>query len=144
MVSATFLLGSLQATVLATLLRVQAQNKQEISNWIQEDLELIKHSAFILASNSNQCGNYGDTLKNNIDGTTSGKFVSQETISIPNHNPKPYDITREYYASGNTLKITYVVTYSVNHPHYTNSGTNNQIATFLTEVIPNAALNCSF
>lgn len=143
LVTATFLLGSLQATVLATLLRVQAQNKQEISNWIQQDLELIKYNAFILPSNSNHCGNYGDILKKHLDGSTSGKFLSQESIFIPDHNPKAYDITRQYHASENTLKITYIVTYGIKHPNHNDSG-NNQITTFLTEVIPNAALNCSF
>jgi len=43
-----FVLGSLQAVVLATFFRVQAQDKNEALNWVQQDLELIRYQAFSL------------------------------------------------------------------------------------------------
>lgn len=135
-----FLLGSLQATVLATLLRIGAQEKQEIANWVQQDLELIKYHAFTLPFNSETCGAYGQNLNDSI----TDQFPSSETISLPDHNPKSYDIVRNYNVSGNILQINYIVTYGSDHPNYTDSSKNNPVTTLLTEIIPNAALSCSY
>lgn len=135
-----FLLGSLQATVLATLLRVEAQEKQEIANWVQQDLELIKYHAFTLPFNSETCGTYGQNLNDSI----TDQFPSSETISFPDHNPKSYDIARNYNASGNILQINYIVTYGADHPNYTDSSKDNPVTTLLTEIIPNASLSCRY
>lgn len=139
-----FLLLSLQATVLATLLRIENQNRQNASNWVQDDLELIKYHAFSLPFSFSHCGNYGEILKNNLDGTIAGIFLAQEIISIPDDNPQPYDIIRKYNVSENILQITYTLNYNSDHPRYSNFAENNEITTLSTEIIPNAAFNCTF
>lgn len=163
-----FFLGSLQATVLATLLRVQAQDKQEAANWIQQDLELIRYNAFILNGGTAvpaNCGNYGDALLNDptnglLQPTSNPRFPTNQGVQI---NNKWYRVFRQYTVRNNILGITYTVAYSpvvggfntVAHPRYNSNAsytatsdvppavTNpNVVSTLSTEVIPNAALNC--
>jgi len=144
-----FLLGALQATVLSTLLRVQAQDKQEAANWIQEDLELIRYNGFILDRNSDgtynitgtgKCGSYGTRLQTTI---TSAGYVATENKTI---NGRTYSVTRGYTvptASPNILQISYTVAYVSGHPRFrSGAGTANTVSTLSTEVIPNAALSC--
>ncbi|PHV64050.1 type IV pilus modification PilV family protein [Cyanobacterium aponinum] len=142
-----FVLGSLQATVLATLLRVQAQDKQEATNWLQQDLELIRYQAFILdnptetsgltPSQANACDNskYGTRLQDFIDGT----YPNTSDIDI---NGKSYDVARAYTAPENILQVSYTISYDSTHPRY-KSGGDNVVTTLSTEVLPNAALSCS-
>ncbi|BAQ63629.1 hypothetical protein GM3709_394 [Geminocystis sp. NIES-3709] len=143
-----FLLGSLQATVLATLLRVQAQDKQDAANWLQQDLELVRYQAFLLdnpteasgltPTKANACSGstYGQRLQDFIDGV----YASTATVTV---NTKSYNVTRTYTNSGNILRIAYLVEYGTTHPRYKGSGANNTLAELSTEVIPNAALSCS-
>jgi prepilin-type N-terminal cleavage/methylation domain-containing protein len=144
-----FLLGSLQATVLATFFRVQAQDKQEAANWVQQDLELIRYRAFMLDKNSDgtynatgtgKCGTYGTRLQTTI--TTAG-YTATQSITI---NTRNYSVTRAYVAptaSPNILQISYTVAYASSHARYKGSGADNTITTLSTEVRPNAALSCS-
>ncbi len=153
-----FLLGALQATVLATLIRVQGQDKTEASNWIQRDLELIRSQSFNLdrtgtsySPNTASCTGsiYGSRLGTNISGA-----FPEETGIIINVNNKPYQIFRDYLPVGNVLRITYTVSYAAAHPRYIasasyNAGTlptpptnANIISTLSTEVVPNASLSC--
>lgn len=162
-----FLLGSLQAIILATLFRIQAQDKQEAANWIQQDLELIKYQAFILdnplilpdtitPTKANACGNYSTRLKNTIIGS---RYTDNQGIEI---NGKWYRVFREYTSSNNILQVSYTLAYapavSPNSAHprfktnanYTvtdlsslkSSGSANILTNLSTEVLPNVALNC--
>ncbi len=147
LVLAGFLLGSLQATVFANLLRVQALDKQEAQNWGQQDLELIMYQAFILdnpteatgltPTQANACNNnqYGQRLEDFIDDT----YPATANITIDN---KSYSVTRTYTPSGNTLQITHAVAYASSHPRFS-SGGDNTVASLSAEVIPNAVLSCS-
>lgn len=142
-----FLLGALQATVLATLLRVQAQDKQDALNWVQQDLELIRYQAFILdnptiatgltPSNTDACTNstYGTRLRDFIDGT----YATTANVTI---NQKNYSVARTYTPSGNPLQIAYTVSYASTHPRYKGSTNDNTLTTLSTEELPNAALKC--
>ncbi|MGI0481625.1 type IV pilus modification PilV family protein [Geminocystis sp. CENA526] len=152
-----FLLGSLQATVLSVLLRVQAQDKQEAANWIQQDLELIRYQAFILPTVPTNCGTYGANLQTTL--TTGGQTNQGSGVQI---NGKWYRVFRVYtHNNSNILTINYTLAYApaVNpnpaHPRYranasyTPTGTTppdstnpNVVTTLSTEVIPNAALSC--
>ncbi|WP_342597619.1 hypothetical protein VKI21_05980 [Cyanobacterium aponinum UTEX 3222] len=163
-----FVLGSLQATVLATLLRVQAQDKQEATNWVQQDLELIRYQAFILDSsgvNTATCtaSTYGARLRDNSldpDIDNNG-FDAYQGVRI---NDKWYRVFREYTPVNNILRVNYTVAYSpvvsgvntVTHPRYKSSASYNAtsttpppstnpnvVTTLSTEVLPNAALSCS-
>jgi prepilin-type N-terminal cleavage/methylation domain-containing protein len=146
-----FLLGSLQATVLATLFRVQAQDKQEAANWIQQDLELIKYRAFALdieapfnppnpdvtPTKANGCGNYRTRLQNILPSIPTPVPISSNPI-------RNYTVTRTYNnTTSDVLTINYTVAYASSHPRFkTGTGANNTIAILSTEVLPNAALTC--
>lgn len=145
-----FLIASLQATVLAILFRLQAEDKQEAINWIQEDLELIRYQAFILDSSTETSGltpthddacndtTYGQRLKDFIDST----YASTTTITI---NHKSYDVTRAYEDAGNILGISYKIEYDNDQPHprfQTASGADNTVTALSTEVMPHAVLSC--
>jgi type II secretory pathway pseudopilin PulG len=154
-----FLLGSLQATVLATLLRVQAQDKQQAANWVQQDLELIRYEAFVLDSGTPDpttctASTYGTRLRDTIN-------TSYSTNGGVQINNKWYRVFRQYIPSENILQVNYTLAYSPAttsipnpaHPRYNSSasytvtgaaptGNANVVATLSAEVIPNAALSC--
>jgi prepilin-type N-terminal cleavage/methylation domain-containing protein len=137
LVISSFLLGSLKATVLASLLRVQAEDRQEAINWTQKDLELMKYKAFILENNKNDCGNYAKRLEENL--ITSGFFREQNDLQI---NQKEYRIERNYISNGNILQINHIVKYDRDHPRYKNTASNNIATQLSTEVFPHVSLNC--
>lgn len=132
-----FLLGSLQATVLAVFLRIQAQDKQEAANWIQQDLELIRYQAFILdggvAVSATCTSGYASALNTAIGSITNPVVI----------NNKNYSVTRTPTSNSNILTINYTVAYASTHPRFKSvSGADNTVTTLSTEVIPNAALSC--
>jgi len=160
-----FVLGSLQAVVLATFFRVQAQDKNEALNWVQQDLELIRYQAFSLdidpdnpessltLSRNDACTNstYGTRLEDFIDGNYLENPANP--ISV---NGKNYRVFRTYTPSGNTLVINHVIAYAPAssgfdaHPRYNSSASYstapdednpNRVTTLSTEVIPDAALS---
>jgi len=141
-----FILGSLQAVVLATLFRVQAQDKNEVTNWVQQDLELIRYQAFILDSNgdgtyaNSGCpDSYGQTLQNLIATAHPENPSAPITLGLPS-NQRTYNVTRAYSAQDNTLSITHTVSYGANHPR--NNPNNSELTTLSTEIIPDAAFSC--
>ncbi|WP_193799604.1 type II secretion system protein [Cyanobacterium stanieri] len=138
-----FVLGSLQAVVLATFFRVQAQDKNEALNWVQQDLELIRYQAFSLdllvdghEPDGSICANstYGQELLNQVNSD----FPLTQTVSI---NGKSYDIQRIYQDNDNTLQISHIVTYNSAHPRYQKDG-DNTVTQLSTEAIPDVALSC--
>jgi prepilin-type N-terminal cleavage/methylation domain-containing protein len=149
-----FFLGALQASVYATLIRVQAQDKQEVNNWIQQDIEQIRYQAFILdnpsptpdtdfdsvptVSSSDACDNsqYGQRLEELIDET----YLANSSVTIDN---KSYDVTRSYTDTANILQISYTVNYANTHPRYKGVGADNTVGNLSTEVLPGASLGCS-
>jgi len=168
-----FLLGSLQATVLATFLRVQSQDKQETANWLQQDLELIKYQAFELGnvneptglsvSKDNACtqSRYGERFQDFIDDSHDGSSnPSAIRVEIPSNSGKFYSVFRQYIATNNNLTINYIVAYAPGansnaaHPRYKLNDAyelstlpslenTNIVTTLFTEVIPNAAFDCT-
>jgi prepilin-type N-terminal cleavage/methylation domain-containing protein len=132
LVISVFLLGSLQATVLATLFRIQAQDKQETANWIQQDLELIKYQAFTLDldqpdSDANPltiyktqltspptdvataCSSktYGTRLQDTLAPLTNPPYPATQSVTI---NSKPYNVTRGYILTDQNTAVTGVQT----------------------------------
>lgn len=159
-----FILGSLQAVVLSTILRVQAQDKNEVLNWIQQDLELIRFQAFNLPENNANCGSYGSALQTQIETIHS---PDNDFILGLGNNQRSYSLRREYTDDNNTLQIIYVVAYGLaddssstesSHPRYNTNfsydydemipvedfrnSNSNYVTTLSTEVIPNVALGC--
>lgn len=158
LVISNFFLITLQATVLATFSRIQTQEKNQIINWVQQDLELITFEAFKLdldVSDSDgdgniteyktqtsppvttNCSQYGDYFKNTI----SSNYPASATVTI---DGKPYDVSRVYPSTSGTnyLQISYTVSYASSHPRYTTGG-DNTVTTLTTEVKPNASFSCS-
>ena len=155
-----FFLGALQTVVLASLLRVQAADKQETIDWVQQDLELIRYEAFILdsgAPDATTCtsSTYGTRLRDDVllndNYSPTGEDFSDDptTITIENDqmttdDDKNYTITRTYTPSDNILQITYSISYASTHPRYKGgTAADNEITTLSTEVLPNEALNCT-
>lgn len=132
-----FLLGSLQATVLATLLRIQAQDKQEAINWTQQDVELMRYKAFTLVSDQGSCGNYGERLEEKL--ISSGFLSEQNEVLI---NGKEYRVERLYLQSDNILQINHVVKYDRNHPRHKGTTADNTVTKLSTEELPYVALSC--
>lgn len=145
-----FVLGSLQAVVLATFFRVQAQDKNEALNWVQQDLELIRYQAFMFdrqadgtyEEDEGTCGSYGEDFRISIADNSPALHPTTESIDIGlETNQRTYNVQREYTPSGNTLQITHTVNYGDTHPR--RNPNNNQVTTLSTEVIPDAALSCN-
>ncbi|WP_017292988.1 type IV pilus modification PilV family protein [Geminocystis herdmanii] len=132
-----FLLGSLQATVLATLLRIQAQDKQDAINWTQQDVELMRYKAFTLVSDQDNCGNYGEKLEEKL--ISSGFFPEQDDVLI---NGKEYRVERLYLQSDNILQINHIIKYDHNHPRYKGTTADNTVTKLSTEELPHVALSC--
>ncbi len=140
-----FILGSVQTIVLATFMRVQAQDKQEATNWIQQDLELIRYQAFILDG--------GVAVTSTCDSSSYGSALNTVIGSITNPvkiNDRNYTVTRTPSNKGNILQITYNVEYAPAsgsdpaHPRYKSTvGADNVVTILSTEVLPNAALGCN-
>ncbi|HIK36695.1 MAG: hypothetical protein N3D76_00300 [Geminocystis sp.] len=130
-----FVLGALQASVLATLFRIQARDRQEAANWIQQDLELVRfHAYYGLTGNSSHCGQYGTRLRDHL---VAQNFTGNDTVTIEN---RTYQISRRYDPANNTLRIEYTVQYAPSHPRF-GSGGNNIVSRLTTEVLPHAAIN---
>lgn len=132
-----FLLGSLQAKVLATLLRIQAQDKQEAINWTQKDVELMRYKAFTLEYYDTDCGNYGERLEEKL--TSSGFFTEQDDVLI---NGKEYRVERRYIQNDNILQINHIVKYDRDHPRYKATIADKTVTKLSTEELPHAALSC--
>ncbi len=148
-----FLAGSLQAIVLATFIRVQAQEKQLSNQLIQEDIEALQSTAENLARNDSLCsantlangyaqalitaysGNtyqldepfFGYTMRLHRDYLGDGRLIdgtTGNTTDIAESTP-PHRV----------LKVRYV-TQSVKN------GTTKDVTEHYVEVIPSAALQC--
>lgn len=147
-----FFLGALQTVVLASYLRIKAQDKQEAINWVQQDLELIRYEAFVLdngAPDSTTCSakTYGTRLRDTVllaDSNTDGNEDYSDNPTTVTVDGRDYTVTRTYTPTNNVLQITYSISYASTHPRYqTGSVAGNEITSLSTEVLPNASLSCS-
>lgn len=149
----TFTTIATQAMVTATAVRVRAQELTESSDWIQQDLEVVKRTAnelnydstsatypisSALATHRTLCAattsstGYANTLKTTLDAAS----IPTKQSAIGN---RPYTLTRTTAASTaspyNVLQITYRVFRGTDT-------TATPISTLYTEVIPGASLAC--
>jgi Tfp pilus assembly protein PilV len=136
-----FVLGSMQALVLATAFRVKAQEKQRANQLIQEDIEQINLAARDLALDHSKCGattynnGYAKNLWDNLPGIPSDKQLLDD-------EGKTYRLSRQADTTNSAsphkvLKINYEV------KEWDGSAlVGNAIATDYIEVIPNAAVQC--
>lgn len=142
MISFLFLTGTLNAMVMATVMRVRAERQAQAGYWIKEDLEQVR----ALAANFNPTTNNGCS-----DSTVGAKFSAASTANsglANTGNPatttstktilgRNASLSRIANGSGNVLQLTYTVTNTeITDPQ------KKVLATLYTEVLPAAALSC--
>lgn len=134
-----FVLGSMQALVLATAFRVKAQEKQRANQLIQEDIEQISLAARNLAVDHSKCNvtvydnGYAKALLTSLPTIPSDKKLldnqgkTYRLIRLPINSSAPYKVLR--------------INYEVKEWNGT-ALVGSPIATDYIEVIPNAAVQC--
>lgn len=148
-----FVIGSMQALVLATAMRVQAQEKQRANQLIQEHIELIKFEAEDLVTNHSLCSADDYDTDGGTDPTASPPQVDSYAQSLTANLPsipsdeqllngvgKTYRLTRTVDTSNSTAKVLKI---SLDVREFDGTNTvGNAIAEDYIEVIPNAAFEC--
>lgn len=129
MISFAFLMGTMNAMVIAAVMQVKAERQAQALYWIQQDLETVKASS---ATFSGTCGSMGSGLASSL-GT-----ISPATKNLVN---KSYVIERTPSSSGNVLQLSYRVGEN-NGSGAIATTTNAVVASLYTEVLPTAALSC--
>lgn len=134
-IATAFVALAMQAMVLATILRVKAQEKAKGNQWIQEDIETVKSLVTAPPLDKSLClatsysAGYANNLKNRLP---SPDLPIEQAFLNFGYN---WRLTREYVENDfNILKIKYKVE--------TLNGSAKTIARDYIEVIPNAALQC--
>ncbi|MGK7948667.1 MAG: prepilin-type N-terminal cleavage/methylation domain-containing protein [Xenococcaceae cyanobacterium] len=136
-----FVIGSMQALVLATAIRVKAQEKQRANQLIQEDIEQIRFEAETLPQNHSLCSateyanSYAASLKTRLDNV-----AVPADKQLLDGKGKTYRLIREYDTEESTAKIL-KIDFSVKEWDGNNL-VGDPIETDYIEVIPNAAVEC--
>ncbi|MBE9176418.1 prepilin-type N-terminal cleavage/methylation domain-containing protein [Synechocystis salina LEGE 06155] len=135
MISFLFLTGTLNAMVMATVMRVKAERQAQAGYWIKEDLERIRSDADAFSDISN-CPNVGTNY------VTTGTMAANDGIPPMVTSTKTIlgrnaTMTRTVTASGNVVTLNYIV----RNTEITDVN-KNILASLYTEVLPAAALNC--
>lgn len=149
-----FLGVSMQAMVMATAIKIKAQQDSEATNWIQKDVEYIRGEANDLHKSTDIDEETGavkyttETAKCSASTAATG-YAKDLEDTITNDNPSPLSYTssigkRSYRLTRSTsiedsaphvLKITYKVFQG-------NETTGTSVATFYTESTPSVAFSC--
>jgi Tfp pilus assembly protein PilV len=159
-----FLMGSLQAIVLAVALRVEAQEKQIASQLIQKEIENINREATILDQNgtnydvqTSKClasaysNGYAQALWNAYTASTSYQATPTQKLLIGTGSSGEDQgkelglISIDQYASSKIPHKTLRIRYEVREWDDSTSTfdlSSDPIAEDYIEVIPNAALQC--
>lgn len=136
---------SMQAFLVAIILKYRAEQQDEATNWIQEDLELVKYQAQIYEKNaypySPKCSATDPTnglAASFMNDGAVGLGGSSKTFAAKYFGGVPFTMTRSAtYADSvdpfKLLKINYRVTSQTD---------GNNIRTISTETIIDAALRC--
>ncbi|MCT0254916.1 MULTISPECIES: hypothetical protein [unclassified Synechocystis] len=138
MISFLFLTGTLNAMVMATMMRVRAERQAQAGYWIKEDLERVR----ALAANFNPSTNNGCSTSTVGEAfrTNSTANVGLASLTAPANRPilgRTASLTRTATAVGNVLQLTY----TVRNTEITDTN-KNILASLYTEVLPAAALTC--
>jgi prepilin-type N-terminal cleavage/methylation domain-containing protein len=136
---------SMQAFLVAVILKARAEQKDEATNWIQEDLELVKYQAKEYEKNvypySAKCSATNTTnglAASFLNDSAAGLGGSPKTIGTKEIGGVPLIMTRTatYASSVDPYKLLQI-TYEVK-----SQTTGNNIVTISTETIIDAALKC--
>ncbi len=158
-----FVLGSMQALVLATAFRVKAQEKQRANQLIQEDIERINLAARDLAVDHSKCGataynnGYAQALWNVVEPnppSSSNLPPTKKLITNKKDDDTVEELGKELGLKRNllpsnspykVLKIQFEVR-EWNGSNFIDDGDDSNdsdiFATDYIEVIPNAAVQC--
>lgn len=146
MIIVLFIGISLQALTIAALFQSRAKVQNDAINWIQEDLEKVRQKASVLAASPPPCkannvnDGYAKLLNTNLPIIDTSNDTKQ-IAGLPYKISRQSSITLTPAISGSCkLNACYEVLslkYQVNTPE------NVLIAEIETEVIPDAAFQCS-
>jgi prepilin-type N-terminal cleavage/methylation domain-containing protein len=139
MISFLFLTGTLNAMVMATVMRVRAERQAQAGYWIKEDLERVRSDAAAFSDTSN-CTNTPPNV--GVDYAVSGTMAAADGIPSMVASTKTIlgrnaTMTRQVAANGNVISLTY----TVRNTEITDTN-KNILASLYTEVLPAAALSC--
>ncbi|MEY2985617.1 MAG: hypothetical protein RLZZ568_2234 [Cyanobacteriota bacterium] len=144
MMSILFLTGTLNAMVVATIFQVKAERQAQASDWIQEDLEEVRAVAANYTETTGCPSGIGKKFNESPLGL--GSLSITGTDGEKELAGKTYRIAREPNETNNISKITYRVYEDLNSNDEYDSATEEKtiIAQLYTEVLPAAALDCSY
>ena len=133
--STIFVLITSQAIALSVVFRVKAQRQAEALNWIQEDLEEVKFRSLL-------------SLTATCDSTAEADGFAQALITDLNDNAavaSPRALLNRSYSMTRTLEVFDLAPYNLMTISYsvTDPDGGQELATLYTEVIPDAALQCT-
>lgn len=155
LISIIFVLITFQAIAIAALYRVRAQRESEALLWIQENFEDIKFASIqqIPENPATPPPCNATDANSGFAQALAGKITGDLNVTLPSVQSfggndvvllnKSYAATRTLSAYGDAPFNILAVSYSITDPESTvASSLNNEISTFYTEVIPDAAFNC--
>lgn len=140
-----FVLITSQAIAISAVYRIKALRETEALNAVQSDLEEIKFAALQNITQPNtSCdpglGNttlgYGNALITTIGGT-GPLSTTNNTVQLVS---KDFTLTRTIFVADSEPYHMIGISYSVVNPDGPNG--DNEITSFYTEVIPDAAFDC--
>lgn len=139
MISFLFLTGTLNAMVMATVMRVEAEREAQAGYWIKEDLENVRADAAAFSDTSN-CTNTPPNV--GVDYAVAGTMTASDGIPPLSTSSRTIlgrntTMTRQVVANGNVVALTY----TVRNTEITDTN-KNILASLYTEVLPAAALTC--
>jgi prepilin-type N-terminal cleavage/methylation domain-containing protein len=147
MISFLFLTGTLNAMVMATVMRVRAERQAQAGYWIKEDLENVRADAAAFLDVSG-CPNIGTSYASTgtmapDDGIplvvgTGTETATTNTKTILGRNTR---LTRTATPVGNVLQLSYLVE-NTEIADTTENRRQRRLAELYTEVLPAAALDC--
>lgn len=136
-----FVIGSMQALVLATAIRVKAQEKQIANQLIQEDIEQIRFEAENLPQNHSLCSAIGYTNSYAASLATRLDNVDEPADKqLLDGKGDTFRLTRKIDTTQSTSKIL-KIDFSVKEWDGNNL-VGDPIEIDYIEVIPNAAVEC--
>lgn len=135
---------AMQAMVMATAIKVRGDETTEATNWIQQDLEIVKSNADALDYTS---GSYTTTSTLCTGGTASGyanRLQALSTVGASKTTSQTSALGGRSYDLVRTTNVRTANTLAVNYNVYraSDTGKTSPIATFYSEVIPGAVFSC--
>lgn len=153
LMATAFVLVAVQAIAISAVYRVRAQRESEALQWIQEDFENIKFGS--LAPLTATCNatttiaGYGLALKTYTESTAFYNSIAPDPNGDGDNNRLTRNLLNKSYLMNRDTDVynvapynTMTVSYSISDPE-SDPNAERPIASFYTEVIPDAAFNCN-